>query len=69
MMLMLCASCFLVSCAKYDPALFVSYDVLVPGEEVKKNPLGFTADGNIIVNAAFIQWVSELQQEIKKLRK
>jgi hypothetical protein len=59
----------LASCAKYNPSLFPSYDVLNPGEEVRKNPLGFTTDGNIIVNAAFIQWVSELQAEIKKLRK
>jgi hypothetical protein len=32
------------------------------------NPLGFDADGNAIVNQAFILWVYELKAEVKKLR-
>jgi len=28
-----------------------------------------TAEGNFVVNAAFIAWVDELKQEIIKLRK
>jgi len=32
------------------------------------NPLGFDADGNAIVNQAFILWVYELKEEIKRLR-
>jgi hypothetical protein len=36
---------------------------------VKKNPLAFDADGNAIVNKAFITWVYELKEEVKKLRK
>lgn len=43
--------------------------MLNPGEEVRKNPLGFTEDGNIIVNEAFILWIYELQEEIRNLRK
>lgn len=44
--------------------------MLNPGEEVRKNPIGFTADDppNVIVNEAFILWVYELQQEIRWLR-
>jgi len=57
------------SCGHYNPTLFPSYDVLNPGPEVRKNPLGFTEDGNIIVNEAFILWVDELKQEVLKLRK
>lgn len=71
MTLTLCASCFLIStnCSKYNPSLYPSYDVLNPGEKVRENPLAFTADGNLIVNPAFIQWVDELKTEIIKLRK
>jgi hypothetical protein len=56
-------------CSRYNPALYPSYDVLNLGPEVRKNPLGFTEDGNLIVTPAFIQWVDELKQEIIKLRK
>jgi len=59
----------LASCSRYNPALYPSYDVLNPGPEVRKNPIAFTADGNLIVTPAFIQWVDELKQEIIKLRK
>jgi hypothetical protein len=59
----------LPSCVRYNPALFPSYDVLNPGPEVRLNPIGFTADGNVIVNPQFIQWVDELKQEIIRLRK
>jgi hypothetical protein len=45
------------------------YDCLVPSAEVKLNPLAFTPDGNLIVNAAFMSWCLELRQEIEKLRK
>jgi len=70
---MLCASiCFSLlaaSCTQYDPALYPSYDVLVPGIEVLANPFGTTPDGYYKVNAEFLQWVQELQAEIVKLRK
>jgi len=56
------------SCHSYDPALYPSYDVLNPGPEVRMNPLGFDADGNAIVNEAFMLWVYELKAEVKKLR-
>jgi hypothetical protein len=56
-------------CTRYNPALFPSYDVLNPGPEVRLNPIAFTADGNFIVNPAFIVWVDELKNEIIKLRK
>jgi hypothetical protein len=56
------------TCTGYNPALYPSYDVLNPGAEVRLNPLAFTADGNVIVNGAFILWVDELKGEIKKLR-
>ena len=58
-----------VGCSTYDPSLYPSYDVLNPGAEVRLNPLGFTADGNVIVNPAFVLWVEELKTEIIKLRK
>jgi len=58
----------LASCHSYNPSLYPSYDCLNPGPEVRKNPLGFDADGNAIVNEAFMLWVYELQQEIRKLR-
>ena len=61
--------CFLADCSPYNPALYPSYDVLNPGSEVRKNPLGFTEDGNLIVSPEFIQWVDELKQEVIKLRK
>jgi hypothetical protein len=58
-----------VGCTRYNPALFPSYDILTPGPEVRLNPKGFTADGDLIVNAAFLLWVDELKNEIIKLRK
>ena len=70
----LCAICFgtisfgLVSCTGYNPSLFPSYDVLNPGPEVRMNPIGFDADGHAIVNQAFILYVYELRQEVKRLR-
>lgn len=70
-MLALCAGFFLseISCARpYNPVLYPSYDVLNPGPEVRKNPIGFTEDGNLIVNQAFMLWVYELKEEVKKLR-
>jgi len=42
--------------------------VLNPGPEVRMNPLGFDDDGNAIVNQAFLLWVYELKEEVKKLR-
>ena len=73
-------------CTKYNPSLFPSYDVLNPGEEVRKNPLAvaeITEEGELIihedvlvgpgvyfiVDKAFMMWVFELKEEIKKLRK
>ena len=58
----------LASCVGYNPSMFPSYDILNPSEEVKKNPLSFDADGNAIVNLAFLTWVYELKEEVKKLR-
>jgi len=67
--LTLCAICFLAeSCSSYNPSLYPSYDCLNPGPEVRLNPLAFTPDGNLVVNQAFILWVDELKQEIKRLR-
>lgn len=68
-MLILFASFFLSNCTAYHPSSFPSYDVLNPGPEVTKNPIGFTEDGNAIVNEAFLLWVYELKEEIKRLRK
>ena len=56
------------NCTSYNPALYPSYDVLNPGDEVRVNPLRITEDGNFVVNKAFILWVDELKQEIKRLR-
>ena len=71
------------SCSRYDPSLYPSYDVLNPGEEVRKNPVGWIENGKVvndageeifiekgvIVNEAFSQWVVELRKEIVRLRK
>ena len=57
------------TCVKYDPSIFPSYDILNPGEEVRMNPLRVTDDGNFVVNEAFLMWVGELKNEIRKLRK
>jgi len=64
-------SCFLIisSCTHYDPTLYPGYDVLNPSAEVRLNPIEFTEDGNVIVNEAFMLWVYELKEEIKRLRK
>ncbi|GAG36389.1 unnamed protein product, partial [marine sediment metagenome] len=56
------------NCTAYNPSMYPSYDVLNPGEDVRLNPIGWTDDGNVIVNEAFMQWVMELQDEIRKLR-
>jgi hypothetical protein len=67
-MLLLSALCCGISCSAYHPGLYSGYDILSPNEEVKKNPLSFTDDGNLIVNQAFILYVYELRQEIRYLR-
>lgn len=68
--LLICVSiCLSCSCTGYDPSLYPSYDVLNPGPEVKLNPLRVTDDGNFVVNEAFLMWVGELKEEIKKLRR
>ena len=61
-------SCFIISCTGYNPVFYPGYDVLNPSEAVRMNPLGFTDDGNVIVNTAYIQWVDDLQAEIERLR-
>lgn len=43
--------------------------MLNPSAEVRLNPIEFTEDGNVIVNEAFMLWVYELKEEIKRLRK
>ena len=55
LILLLCVSCFLSisACTKYNPAFYPSYDVLNPGEEVKKNPYGtitFLPDGTHVAS-------------------
>lgn len=42
-------------------------DVLRPSPGVQI--IGFTENGNIIINEAFLLWVDELKAEIKRLRK
>jgi hypothetical protein len=59
----------LTGCTAYNPSLFQGYDLLSPNAEVKKNPIGVTADGNFIVNADFMMWVFELKAEVLRLRK
>lgn len=70
------------SCAPYDPTLYPSYDVLVPGPEVTINPIAYVNAGKIedrdhneiyiadgyVVNEAYMLWVQELFEEVKKLR-
>jgi len=69
-----------VSCGRFNPSLFPSYDPLRPGSEVQilgsVNEVGWAVDDKgqvlkegIVVNQAFLLWVYELQQEIIKLRK
>ena len=78
------ASCFLItnSCVSYDPTLYQGYDILNPGPEVRANPLGWVEAGiivndkgekvdimtGIVINEAFLLWVYELKEEVKKLR-
>jgi hypothetical protein len=59
----------LISCHSYNPALYPSYDVLNPGQEVRINPIKVNDDGTYVVNEAFLIWVYELRMEIIKLRK
>lgn len=65
-MLLSCAILFLSSC-RVTPELLPVADVLLPSEDVQI--VGFTEDGNIIVNGAFMLWVDALKDEIKRLRK
>jgi hypothetical protein len=58
----------LSSCSSYSPILYPGYDVLNPSEEVRKNPLAWTPEGNAVVNEAFLMWVLDLRIEIKRLR-
>lgn len=82
--LLIFVSFFLSSCTAYNPSMYPSYDVLNPGPEVRLNPIGFVTPGTMIevdgkkveaaetytvVNDAFMMWVFELKEEIKKLRK
>lgn len=63
-----CVSLFLVnSCARYDPSLYPTGDVLRPGPEVRI--LAITEDNNIIVNESFMLWVDALKDEIISLRR
>jgi len=62
--------------------LYPSYDILNPGPEVTINPIAYVRDGKIedqdhneihvadgyVVNEAFMMWVYELKEEVKKLR-
>jgi len=68
-MLLLFVSIYLaISCTGYNPALYPSYDVLNPGQEVTMNPLRVVEDG-FVVNDAFLMHYRELWEEVKKLRK
>lgn len=61
--------CFgMLACSSYTPNLLTGYDILNANEEVRKNPLAVTDDGNYIVNEALILHVYELRQEIRSLR-
>jgi len=55
------------SCAYHQTELFPIADVLKPSEAVEI--IGFTEDGDIIVNREFMYWVESLKQEIVRLRK
>ena len=76
--------CLGISCTGYDPSLYPGYDLLNPGPEVRKNPLGIVEtgttifdDGKIIilqdnqfvVNQAYLTHYRELWDEVAKLRK
>ena len=83
--LSLFASYFLIvnSCVSYDPNLYTGYDILNPSAEVRENPIAWVENGEVVndegvkvdiakgvvVNEAFLLWVYELKEEIKKLRK
>lgn len=54
------------SSCHYEPRLVPVADVLKPGPEVEI--IGFTDDGHVIVNEAYILWVEALKDEIKRLR-
>ena len=54
------------SSCHYDPSLVPVADVLKPGPEVEI--IGFTDDGHVIVNEAYILWVEALKDEIRRLR-
>ena len=60
-------SSFLVVSCYYKPELYPITDILIPDESVKI--IGFTDDGNTIVNAEFMLWVESLKNEIRRLRK
>jgi len=58
------------SCASIgyiNPGL--GYDVLNPPQVIKDNPLGITEDGNLIVNPELMQYIKELQLEVRRLRR
>ena len=58
------------SCASIgyiNPSL--GYDVLDPPQVIKDNPLGVTEDGNLIVNPELMQYIKELQLEVRRLRR
>ena len=54
--LLLFVSCgLIVSCTAYNPAFYPSYDVLKPGPEVEKNPIGHI-EYNVETNEYTIVW-------------
>ncbi len=69
-------------CAPYDPTLYPSYYILNPVPEVTINPIAYVEDGRIedrdhnevhvadgyVVNEAYMLWVQELFEEVKRLR-
>ena len=55
----ICGLILISSCTSYNPALYPSYDVLYPGEAVKKNPRGyFTIKDGEMVN---LEWTGEME--------
>ena len=59
LLFVICGLILISSCTSYNPALYPSYDVLSPGEAVKKNPRGyFTIKDGEMVN---LEWTGEIE--------
>ena len=59
LLFVICGLILISSCTSYNPAFYPSYDVLSPGEAVKKNPRGyFTIKDGEMVN---LEWTGEIE--------